>query len=157
MALPSSGNSISLQQVNVELGNTGTDAINMGSSAVRGLFGVSSGAIDMSDGFGKSNAPPDPITYTTAGSTATTIDASVRAIGVQIIGGGGGGCSAQGNAGAFFGTGGGGAGGNIIAYFNVSGGETLTAVRGAAGAGGVATNGLGQNGSASSVTVGSTC
>ena len=53
MTLPASGNSISLNQVNVELGNTGTDAINMGSSDVRGLFGVSSGAIDMSDGYGK--------------------------------------------------------------------------------------------------------
>lgn len=55
MALPDAGNSISLQQVNVELGNTGTDGINMGGSAVRGLFGVSSGAIDMSDGYGKSS------------------------------------------------------------------------------------------------------
>ena len=55
MALPSAGSSISLQQVNVELGNTGTDAINMGSSAVRTLFDDASGAISMSDGFGKSN------------------------------------------------------------------------------------------------------
>jgi len=55
MALPAAGNSISLQQVNVELGETGTDAINMGGSAVRGLFGVAEGAIDMSDGFGKSS------------------------------------------------------------------------------------------------------
>ena len=55
MALPSAGNSISLKQVNVELGETATDAINMGGSAVRGLFGISSGAIDMSDGFGKSS------------------------------------------------------------------------------------------------------
>ena len=56
MALPASGNSISLQQTNVELGNTGTDEITMGSADVRGLFGVSSGAIDMSDGFGQSAA-----------------------------------------------------------------------------------------------------
>jgi hypothetical protein len=55
MALPSAGSSISLQQVNVELGNTGTDAINMGSSAVRTLFDDASGAISMSDGFGKSS------------------------------------------------------------------------------------------------------
>jgi len=55
MALPAAGNSISLKQVNVELGETATDAINMGGSAVRGLFGVANGAIDMSDGFGKSN------------------------------------------------------------------------------------------------------
>ena len=55
MALPSAGNSISLQQVNVELGDTGTDEIAMDDSDVRGLFDVASGAIDMSDGFGKSN------------------------------------------------------------------------------------------------------
>jgi hypothetical protein len=54
MALPSAGSSISLQQVNVELGETATDAINMGGTAVRGLFGIASGAIDMSDGYGKS-------------------------------------------------------------------------------------------------------
>tara|TARA_R110001599_G_C12192036_1_gene654973 strand:- start:523 stop:1518 length:996 start_codon:yes stop_codon:yes gene_type:complete len=64
MALPASGNSISLQQTNVELGLTATAAINMGGSAVRGLFGVSSGAIDMSDGFGKSNA----VTLSNAGN-----------------------------------------------------------------------------------------
>ena len=54
MTLPSSG-SISLNQVNVELGNSGTASINMGSAAVRGLFGVSSGAISMSNGYGKAN------------------------------------------------------------------------------------------------------
>ena len=55
MTLPASGNSISLNQVNVELGNSGTAAINMNSADVRGLFGVASGAIAMSDGFGKSS------------------------------------------------------------------------------------------------------
>ena len=54
MALPASG-AISLNQVNVELGNAGTASINMNSAAVRGLFGVASGAISMSDGYGKSN------------------------------------------------------------------------------------------------------
>ena len=55
MTLPSAGNPISLQQVNVELGNSGTASINMGSAAVRGLFDVASGEIEMSDGYGKSN------------------------------------------------------------------------------------------------------
>ena len=54
MALPSSG-AISLNNVNVELGNSGTANINMGSAAVRDLFGVASGAIDMADGYGKAN------------------------------------------------------------------------------------------------------
>ena len=54
MALPSSG-AISLNQVNVELGNSATAQIDMGSAAVRNLFGVASGAISMSDGYGKSS------------------------------------------------------------------------------------------------------
>jgi len=67
MALPSSG-AISLNNVNVELGNSGTASINMGSAAVRDLFGVSSGAIDMADGYGKSS-----VAYTSAtGGTITT-------------------------------------------------------------------------------------
>ena len=55
MALPSAGNPISLQQVNVELDLTATATINMGGSAVRTLFDDASGAISMSDGYGKSN------------------------------------------------------------------------------------------------------
>lgn len=54
MALPASG-AISLNQVNVELGSAGTTSINMNSAAVRGLFGVASGAISMSNGYGKSS------------------------------------------------------------------------------------------------------
>lgn len=55
MALQTSG-AISLNNVNVELGNSGTAQISMGSSAVRNLFGIPSGAISMSDGYGKANA-----------------------------------------------------------------------------------------------------
>ena len=62
MALPASG-AISLNQVNVELGLSGTASINMGSADVRGLFGVASGAISMSNGYGKSNAWPIGTTY----------------------------------------------------------------------------------------------
>ena len=54
MPLPSSG-SISLSQVNVELGRPSTQAISMGEGAVRTLFGVPSGPISMSQGFGKAN------------------------------------------------------------------------------------------------------
>lgn len=54
MALQSSGQ-ISLNDVNVELGNSGTATINMNSSDVRDLFGVASGQIKMSDGYGKSS------------------------------------------------------------------------------------------------------
>ena len=54
MALPSSGQ-ITLNQVNVELGNSGTAQIGMNDSAVRSLFGVASGEIEMSDGYGASS------------------------------------------------------------------------------------------------------
>lgn len=53
MTLPLSGQ-IRLSQVNTELGLSSTAQINMGSAAVRTLFGVPSGQIKMSDGYGKS-------------------------------------------------------------------------------------------------------
>jgi len=56
MALPQSGNSISLYQVNVELSNPGNTQISMNQASVRTLFQVASGAIAMSNGFGKSSA-----------------------------------------------------------------------------------------------------
>ena len=54
MALPASG-AISLNQVNVELGNSGTAQIGMNDADVRGLFGIASGEIEMADGYGQSN------------------------------------------------------------------------------------------------------
>lgn len=57
MALPTAGSAISLNQVNVELALTGTTAIQMNQTNVRTLFAKPSGAISMSDGHGKSNAP----------------------------------------------------------------------------------------------------
>ena len=56
MALPASG-AISLSQVNVELGLASTTVINMNQATVRTLFGVPSGAISMSNGYGKSAGP----------------------------------------------------------------------------------------------------
>lgn len=55
MALPASGNPISMSQVNVELGFASTTQISMNDAVVRTLFGVASGAISMSNGHGKSN------------------------------------------------------------------------------------------------------
>ena len=77
MALQSSGY-ISLNDVNVELGNSGTASINMGSSAVRDLFGVASGAISMSDGYGKSSSPSraDLVAAIAANDDITNFDTS---------------------------------------------------------------------------------
>lgn len=55
MALPASGQ-ISMSEVNVELGYSSTAQISLNDSAVRTLFGISSGAISLNDGHGKSNA-----------------------------------------------------------------------------------------------------
>ena len=76
MALPSSG-AISLNNVNVELGLSGTASINMGSAAVRGLFGVASGAISMSDGYGKSSQ------FTFTISSNVTSAANLRTLAVN--------------------------------------------------------------------------
>lgn len=74
MTLPSSG-AISLNDVNVELGNSGTAQISMNDAAVRGLFGVASGAISMSDGYGKSNVFAFTI-------SSTQVDANLRTLAV---------------------------------------------------------------------------
>lgn len=67
MTLPASG-PISLNNVNVELGLSGTTSINMNQASVRTLFGKASGAISMSDGYGKSNRAA--VSYTFTSSTA---------------------------------------------------------------------------------------
>ena len=63
MALPASGQ-ITLNQVNVELDNSGTAQIGLGDTAVRELFDISSGEIEMADGYGKSSAILPTQTYT---------------------------------------------------------------------------------------------
>jgi hypothetical protein len=54
MTLPSSG-AISLSQVNTELGYSSTAQISLNDSAVRTLFGESSGVVDFNSGHGKAN------------------------------------------------------------------------------------------------------
>jgi hypothetical protein len=86
MTLPTSGQ-ITLNQVNVELGNSGTAQISMNDAAVRGLFGIASGEIEMSDGYGKSNVawygergiigggyPKNDISYVTISTTGNASD-----------------------------------------------------------------------------------
>jgi len=54
MALPASG-AISLSQVSVELGAGSTSTRSLNDATTRTLFGVASGAIAMSNGYGKAN------------------------------------------------------------------------------------------------------
>jgi len=56
MALPSSG-AISMGQVDTELGYSATAQISLNDTAVRSLFGIPSGAIDMNTGHGKTYNP----------------------------------------------------------------------------------------------------
>lgn len=72
MALPTTGSAISLNQVNVELALTGTTAINMNQATVRTLFAKPSGAIAMSDGYGKSNGPPAVTSVVVSGTAYFT-------------------------------------------------------------------------------------
>jgi len=57
MTLPASGQ-ISLNDVNVELGYSGTTQVSLNDSAVRTLFEIASGEIEMSDGYGKADFSP---------------------------------------------------------------------------------------------------
>ena len=57
--MPTPSGQISLDQVNSELGISSGTQINMNATAVRGLAGVPTGAITMSNLQNKSNAPSD--------------------------------------------------------------------------------------------------
>ena len=82
MALPSSGQ-ITLNQVNVELGLSGTAQIGMNDSAVRGLFDVASGEIEMSDGYGKSNIAVEYITTKASSESNSTSTSFTMPTGIQ--------------------------------------------------------------------------
>lgn len=72
MTLPSNCNPISFSQIDVELGFSSTAQVSLNDTAVRTLFGVASGAISLSNGWGKSNAPGWILAFGTTTSAATT-------------------------------------------------------------------------------------
>lgn len=63
MALPSSG-SISMSQINTELTLSSTATLNLGATTVRNLFGVLSGPIKFSNGYGKQRVITQSINIT---------------------------------------------------------------------------------------------
>jgi len=86
MTLPASGQ-ITLNQVNVELGNSGTAQISMNDADVRDLFDVASGQIRMSDGYGKQVFTPiGEHQYTQPGTYSWVAPACVKSVSVVAIG-----------------------------------------------------------------------
>jgi len=116
MALPSSPASISLSQVNTELGLSASATITMNNAAVRALFGISSGAISMSNGYGKSNGLAADYLVIGGGGGAGNVNPNYYNFDAGNLGGGGG------------------AGGYLTGSPALSGSYTITIGAGAAGA-----------------------
>lgn len=82
MTLPASG-AISFSAVNIELGLTSTAQISLNDAAVRTLFGDASGAVAMSDAYGKSNTsvPTAPTSVSASASSCHSASVSFSAPG----------------------------------------------------------------------------
>ena len=82
MTLPASG-AISFSAVNIELGLSSTAQISLNDAAVRTLFGDASGAVAMSDAYGKSNTsvPGAPTSVSASATSCSAISVSFSAPG----------------------------------------------------------------------------
>ena len=82
MTLPASG-AISFSAVNIELGLSSTAQISLNDAAVRTLFGDASGAVAMSDAYGKSNTSvpgaPTSVSASATGSSSASVSFSAPA------------------------------------------------------------------------------
>lgn len=155
-----------MADVNTELQLSSTATISLNDTNVRTLFAVPSGAISMSDGYGKAYVIPGNSGLLQSGTSYTLPSTSGNKINVLVIGGGGGGGGGSGRtsyAGYFTGGGGGGAGGNAYALnIPVTPGQSVVFNVGGGGSAGAARDGIyssGSNGTAggfTAVTVNST-
>lgn len=150
MTLPASG-PISLNAVNVELQQTATGTISLNDTKVRTLFGVASGAISMSNGYGKAYTVAGNSGVLTAGTSYTLPSTSGLTINVLVIGagaGGGGGSGRTSYSGYFTGGGGGGSGAAVYATsIAVTPGQTISFSIGSGGAAGATRDGVYSSGS----------
>jgi hypothetical protein len=121
------GGSTSTRSINLELGRSATATSSMGESALRTLAGVPSGAISMSNFYGKSNFTPTTSTRT-SGSGTETVPSGAVSVRIRAYGGGGSGGST-----ALSYNGGGGGGGFVESTYSCSGGQTLSYSVGAGG------------------------
>jgi hypothetical protein len=159
MTLQASG-PISLANVNTELQLSSTATISLNDTLVRTLFGASSGAISMSNGYGKAYTIPGNSGILTSGSSFTLPSTSGLTINVLVIGGGGGGgggSNRRTNAGYNTGGGGGGSGGNAyVLNIPVVPGQTVTFTIGGGGSNGGTRDGIytsGSNGGSGGSTI----
>lgn len=139
MTLPASG-PISMANVNTELQRSSTTTVSLNDTIVRTLFGVPSGQISMSNGYGKAYTVPGNSGILTSGSSFTLPTTSGLTINVLVIGAGGGGGGGNGRtyaSGSYLGGGGGGAGGDSYALsISVTPGQIVEYEIGSAGAAG---------------------
>ena len=177
MTMVSSGYPISLggnatfggnnESVDIELGNSSNTRISLGCSSVRCLAGVSSGAISLSNLYGKSRVIPSNSGILTVNGSYTLPQSAGSSINVLVIsggaGGGGGTGRDQSHSGWCTGGGGGGSGGNgYVRNYTVTPGSTVTFSIGNGGAAGVTRDGIytcgssGDNGTASAAYINST-
>jgi hypothetical protein len=151
-----------MANVNTELQRSSTTTVSLNDTIVRTLFGVPSGQISMSNGYGKAYTIPGNSGILTSGSSFTLPTTSGLTINVLVIGAGGGGGGGSGRtfaSGYYTGGGAGGAGGNAYALnVPVTPGQSVTFSIGGGGAGGNFRDGVfsgGSNGSAGNGTTAS--
>jgi hypothetical protein len=129
------GGSTTNRSINLELGRSATATSSLNESALRTLAGVASGAISLSNFYGKSNFSPTNVVRTSGTGATETVPSGAVSVRIRAYGGGGGGGTNINYSG------GGGGGGFVEATYSCSGGQTLTYTVGgqvAAGNGGAA-------------------